>query len=194
MSFTGRIEDVSVADLFQFVQLGGRSGTLVLRRGELSAEIAFHRGAIVNARTPGMKRLGQLLVERAALAPQQLSRALELQAQESPRPSLGRVLIDEQMVAPATMYAAVREQFTFVVREALAWKQGRFEFLLGEFRPEDELAIHPGDLVPQVHLDTQAALIDAMRVFDEQARDAAQPKSSGARRASSSGFTGSQKT
>src|ERR1051325_4878844 len=173
MSFTGRIEDVSAADLFQFVQMGQRSGTLVLRRGELAAEIAFHRGAIVNARIAGMKRLGQLLVENGSLQPQDLARALEMQAKATPRPSLGQIFIDEGMVPAEAMYAAVREQFAWVVREVLAWKQGRFEFLLDDIRPADELAIQPGDLVPQVHLDTQAALLDALRLFDEQSRDAA---------------------
>src|SRR5262249_52839702 len=141
-------------------------------RGELAAEIAFHRGAIVNARIAGMKRLGQLLVESGALKPEHLAHALEIQAAATPRPSLGQVFIDEGMCAPDTMYAAVGEQFTWVVREVLAWKSGRFEFLLDDIRPADELAIQPGDLVPQVHLDTQAALLDALRLFDEQSRDA----------------------
>ena len=58
MSFSGRLEDVASADVLQFVQMGRRSGTLVVRQGEQSAEIAFRHGAIVNPRTAGESRVG----------------------------------------------------------------------------------------------------------------------------------------
>ena len=176
MSFSGRIEDVAATDLFQFVQMGARSGTLVLRNAAQVAEIAFHRGTIVNARMAGLPRLGDLLVERGALLPEDLDTALQRQAAASPRPSLGQVLVDSGLVPAEAMYAAVREQFGAVVREVVAWRQGQFEFLLDDIRPVDELAIQPGDLVPQVHIDTQAALLDALRMLDEQGREPAPAK------------------
>ena len=58
MSLTGNLEDVSVADTLQFIHLGGRTGTLTLQSGEATAEIAFHKGRIVNATGPASKRLG----------------------------------------------------------------------------------------------------------------------------------------
>ena len=171
MSFSGRLEDVIVADLLQFVQMGRRSGTLVLRRADETAEIAFHLGSIVNARLAGTPRLGALLVASGALSTESLEKALQTQLESVPRASLGQILVEDGLVAADVMYAAVREQFAEVVRAVLGWREGYFEFLLDDIRPVDELAVHPGDLVPQVHIDTQCALLDALRVMDEQKRD-----------------------
>jgi len=137
MSFSGRLEDVVATDLFQFVQMGQRSGTLLLRRGSAVAEIAFHRGSIVNARLAGTARLGELLVARGALSPEELESALQAQAATVPRPNLGQVLVERGLVAADVMYAAVRDQFGCVVREVLGWKQGTFEFLLDDIRPAE---------------------------------------------------------
>jgi hypothetical protein len=49
LSLSGNLEDVSVADALQFIHLGGRTGTLTLVQGEVTAEIGFHGGRIVNA-------------------------------------------------------------------------------------------------------------------------------------------------
>ena len=47
MSLNGKLEDVSLSDVMQFIHLGRRTGTLSLTRGRNEAEIGFHRGQIV---------------------------------------------------------------------------------------------------------------------------------------------------
>ena len=53
MSISGNLADVSVADVMQFIHLGGRTGTLVIKSEAGQAEIGFHRGQIVSASAPG---------------------------------------------------------------------------------------------------------------------------------------------
>src|SRR5438445_4709701 len=93
MSLSGNLEDVSVADALQFIHLGGRTGTLTLTSGELTAEIGFHQGRIVNAWGPGFKRLGELLVDAAIIDTATLEAALKTQETDSPRRSLGQILV-----------------------------------------------------------------------------------------------------
>ena len=162
MSLSGRLEDVVATDLFQFVQLGHRSGTLTLHSGEAAAEIGFHRGAIVNARMAGKPRLGELLVARGALAPEELERAVQVQSAATPRPLIGQVLLAGGHVAADAVYAAVREQVGAVMREVVGWKAGRFDFQLEPAKPAAPAA------VPDVHLDTQAAVLEALRQLDEK--------------------------
>ena len=64
MSLNGKLEDVSLADVMQFVHLGRRTGTLSLSRGSEDAEIGFHRGQIVNAWGHSSRRLSELLVAK----------------------------------------------------------------------------------------------------------------------------------
>src|SRR5215470_16712883 len=93
MSLSGNLEDVSVADALQFIHLGGRTGTLTLSRGEIRAEIGFHQGRIVNAVGPASKRLGDLLVDIGSISRETLDQALQEQERETPRRSLGQILV-----------------------------------------------------------------------------------------------------
>ena len=63
MSISGNLLDVSIADVMQFVHLGGRTGTLVIESQGRRGEVCFHRGRIINAWLPDSKKLGDLLGE-----------------------------------------------------------------------------------------------------------------------------------
>src|SRR2546430_9319726 len=94
MSLSGNLEDVSVADALQFIHLGGRTGTLTLSRGEVTAEIGFHQGRIVNAWGPGSQRLGDLLVDKGSISQDTLDQAFRDPESETPRPPLGQILVN----------------------------------------------------------------------------------------------------
>ena len=63
MSISGNLEDVSLADVLQFIYLGRSTGTLMLACRDRRAEVSFKRGQILNAWTPENQRLGEMLVE-----------------------------------------------------------------------------------------------------------------------------------
>ena len=180
MSLTGNLEDVSVADTLQFIHLGGRTGTLTLQSGEATAEIAFHKGRIVNATGPASKRLGELLLDAGAIDPATLQAALKVQEAEQPRRSLGQILVAMKAVTPETMYGAVEQQIEHTVYDLVTWSHGTFQFALDDLKPIDDIAVVPGDVIRHLNLDTQMVLLDALRVFDERNRDAerAKPKTS----------------
>ncbi len=173
MSLSGNLEDVSVADALQFIHLGGRSGTLTLNNGEVTAEIGFHQGRIVNAWGPGSKRLGELLLETGAIDAAALEKALALQAEESPRRSLGQILVAIEAVSAEEMYRTVEQQIVGTVYDLVTWSRGTFQFALDDLKPIDDIAVVPGDVIRHLNLDTQMVLLDALRLFDERNRDAA---------------------
>jgi hypothetical protein len=172
LSLSGNLEDVSVADAMQFIHLGGRTGTLTLTQGETRAEIGFHQGRIVNAWGPGSKRLGELLVGENVIDQPTLDAALQQQAQEQPRRSLGQILVAMKALAPESMYRAVQQQIERTVHDLVAWAQGTFHFALDDLKPIDDIAVFPGDVIGHLNLDTQMVLLDALRIFDERNRDA----------------------
>ncbi len=170
MSLSGNLEDVSVADALQFIHLGGRTGTLTLSRGEVSAEIGFHQGRIVNAWGPDSKRLGDLLVDNGSISQDTLDQALRDQERETPRRSLGQILVTIGALSAEAMYTAVQQQIERTVYDLVTWTSGTFHFALDDLKPIDDISVFPGDIVGHLRLDTQAVLLDALRIFDEKNR------------------------
>ncbi len=174
MSLNGKLEDVSLADVMQFVHLGRRTGTLSLTRGSQDAEIGFHRGQIVSAWAPGSRRLGELLVEKKLVDTGAMAELLRLQASEQPRRSLGQVLIASGTLTFDDIRAVIEEQIEQSIYELVTWSTGSFEFALDELKPIDDIAMYPGDVIPKLDLNTQMVLLEATRIMDEDNRRASE--------------------
>jgi hypothetical protein len=177
MSLRGNLGDVGLPDVLQFIHLGERSGTLQLRspRGE-RAEVAFHRGRIINAHGPGTRRVGDLLLDRGEIDAAALEEAVAEQRRDPAAPPLGRLLIAMGKVSPEAVRRAVEQQIEQVLYGLFTWTRAEFEFVLDEVRPCDDLALAPGDVLPDFHLDTQLLLLEAARLFDERRATSAGPK------------------
>jgi hypothetical protein len=170
MSISGNLLDVSIADVMQFVHLGGRTGTLNVECKGKQAEIGFHRGRIINAWTPDVKRLGDLLVEKGVIDAATLTEAVERQEREVPRVSLGKMLVTMGAVDTETLREFMTEKIELTIYELLSWRQGSFEFVIDELRPVDDIAVYPGDILPDIRLNTQMVVLEALRIFDERNR------------------------
>lgn len=170
MSISGSLEDVSVADVMQFIHLGQRTGTLVLQRRGESAMIGFHQGKLVSARAPGHARLGELLIDSGLLDPDALERAVASQSEATNHQSLGQILVARGDVDAEELRQAIVRQIETAVGEAVTWDSGSFEFVVDDLRPVDDIALYPGDLVPDSDINTQMVLLEAARIFDERNR------------------------
>ncbi|MEM8996750.1 MAG: DUF4388 domain-containing protein [Acidobacteriota bacterium] len=167
MSLNGKLEDVSLADVMQFVHLGRRTGTLSLSRGSEEAEIGFHRGQIVNAWGRSSVRLSDLLVQRDLVAPETMQHMQQQQAGEQPRRSLGQILVTSGTLDFETIRQAIEEQIEETIYELVTWATGSFEFALDELKPIEDIAMYPGDVIPKLDLNTQMVLLEASRIMDE---------------------------
>ncbi len=170
MSLNGKLEDVSLADVMQFVHLGRRTGTLSLTRGTQEAEIGFHRGQIVSASSPGSKGLGDLLVAKHLVDPQVMTELFRLQTAEQPRRSLGQVLVSTGTLEFEDIRKVIEEQIESSIYELVTWSSGSFDFALDELKPIDDIAMYPGDVIPKLDLNTQMVLLEATRIMDEKLR------------------------
>ena len=170
MSISGNLEDVSVAEVLQFVHIGRRTGTLVITSGEGRGEVGFHRGRIISAWSPNAKKLGDLLLAKGLLERPQLDEALRLQESQRPRRSLGKILVDSGLVRTPDLRKAVADQIEETVYQLVTWRQGSFEFAIDELRPVDDIGVYPGDILPDINLNTQMLVLEALRIFDEKNR------------------------
>ncbi len=171
MSLNGKLEDVSLSDVMQFIHLGRRTGTLSLTRGREEAEIGFHRGQIVSAWAPGSRRLATLLVDKGLVDGQSMTELIRAQSSELPRRSLGQVLVSSGTLTFDGIREAIEEQIETTIYELVKWTQGSFEFALDELKPIDDIAMYPGDVIPKLNVNTQMVLLEATRLLDEDNRD-----------------------
>lgn len=173
MSLSGDLGDVQVAEVMQFIHLGGRSGTLAIESPSGQAEIGFYRGQVVSARTAGAERLGELLLASGAIAAGVLDEALRRQAIERPRRPLGQLLVAMGALTVEALYRALADHVATAVQLVVTWDKGRFHFRADDLRMIDDLAVSPAELVAHVDLNTQMILLEALRLFDERSRRAA---------------------
>jgi len=172
MAISGSLEDVSVADVMQFIHLGQRTGTLMLRRDDERAMIGFHKGKLVSAGSPKTPRLGQLLTGADLITTEQLDEAMRTQVREEHERTLGQILLAMEAIEQDSLRRIVGQQIEETIGELVGWDRGTFEFVVDDLRPIDDIALYPGDVVPDADINTQMVLLEAARIFDERNRDA----------------------
>ncbi len=171
MSISGTLEDVGVSDVMQFIYIGQSTGTLYCERHDEKAEIRFHEGRIVAARGTGSARLGDLLFKHGVVTRATMDRALAIQAASEPRQVLGEVLVAMEVVTPDDLVDVVEAHIQETIIELLTWTRGTFRFALCDVHPIEGFERTPGEILPDVDLNTQAVLLEAARIFDSRNRD-----------------------
>lgn len=176
MAISGSLEDVSVADVMQFIHLGRRTGVLELAREGQGARVGFHSGKLVSAHGPKSARLGDLLIQAGVLPAEVVREAIAIQTSEAddePR-SLGQILLAMEAISAEDLKRIISAQIENTISDLVHWDRGTFEFIVDDFhRPVDDIALYPGDLLPDADINTQMVLLEAARIFDERNRDKA---------------------
>jgi len=168
VSISGNLADIAIVDLLQFVHMSQRSGTLLLeRRGEV-AHISFHRGRIASAWAPGSPSVAQHLLEQGRISKAELDRATQRRHEATGPLSLGQALLDEGGVAWDELRDAVAAKIERTIFELVHWNEGAFRLIADEVRADDEISFAPGDVLPDIDVDTQGILLEAVRLFDER--------------------------
>ncbi|HSL83805.1 MAG TPA: DUF4388 domain-containing protein, partial [Thermoanaerobaculia bacterium] len=174
----------------QFIHLGRRTGSLMLRRDDQRGVIGFHGGKLVSAGSPGTPRLGDLLQEAGLVRRDELDEAVRVQKAEDEPRSLGQILLGMEALDAESLRRVVGQQIEATVSELVAWDRGTFEFVVDDLRPVDDIALYPGDLVPDADINTQMVLLEAARIFDERNRGGATDDTPPARAAALEGEGG----
>ncbi len=176
MSISGKLEDAGVGEVMQFIHLGSRSGTLYIESEDAQAEIQFHHGRIAAARGSQTRRLGDLLVDRGIVDEKELLKSVELLKTTHRGQVLGEVLLSTGAISRDVLLEAVEEHIQETILDVIHWKSGTFKFALNEVRSISGFEMTPGELLPDVDLNTQMVLLEAARFEDEAKRDADQGK------------------
>ncbi len=168
MSIAGDLSDIAVVDLLQFVHMSQRSGTLLIESPKGSARISFQAGRIASAWSPTSLSVVKYLVDRGTLTLQQVTAAETRRRALVPVPSLGRALLDAGEVSIRDLREAVATKIEQTIFELVSWSSGTFQLLADEVEIDEELTFAPGEVLPELDVDTQSILLEAVRLFDER--------------------------
>jgi hypothetical protein len=168
-AFEGRLEDVPLADIIQVLQVGAKTGGLLLRRPSgAGAQILFRGGSVIQATcTESYQSLGDRLVARGLVSKVDVKEGLHYLAQ-FPGMRLGDALVELGAVTRSTIEDEVKVQMAETIDRVTSWTDGEFEFRIGAAslpRGIPELAlepIHERGVEPR-HLLLEASLLQDKR-------------------------------
>ena len=124
----GSLRNVPLADIFQVIATGQKSGVLTVQRGAARARIYFDRGRIGYAHvTPGV-HLGEILVHMDLLTAHEVQELLRRQHTEMPGTQLGEMAVRLGLLDQEDLNRAIDRQALEVVSDLLTWSEGRFYF------------------------------------------------------------------
>lgn len=172
MALKGKLEDMPVVDVLQFIYASRRNGTLHLESRDRRGFVVFRDGNIAQASTNATdNNLGNILLARDLIEEDDLARAVEAQRSRFKAMPLGRVLVETGFLSEEEVKAAVEEQIEAAVRDFVLWLDGDFVFELGTAaEPTDDVAVPVEGILPGVTVDTQHLLLECIRIFDERDR------------------------
>ena len=170
MPFSGKIGDLPIADLLQYLHAGQKSGTIILTRGIQKAYVYLHKGNIVHAVNPDRSNIGDLLLENRDITLKILQKALVHQSSQSKHMAIGQILIEMGAITQGRLKEVILNQIKLVISGLVTWMKGDFTFEPNEMIPVDDINLNPTSVLPMSNVNTQHLLLETARLLDEKDR------------------------
>jgi len=160
MALEGSLRDFDLFSLFNMIKTQGKSGTLVLSRGQEFVKVFFDQGDIVGCDSNQVRmedRVGAMLVRLGRLSGDELLTMIQKQRQTLKR--MGTLLLESGKVSSQDLQDALFNQAMSIIYRTFRWIEGDYRF--------DSML--PLDLdrenFPAIPVDT--VLMEAARIMDE---------------------------
>jgi Domain of unknown function (DUF4388) len=168
MSLVGRLEDIELPELIQFLASNRKTGRLTLSRRDGHGVILLRLGRILYAASNSVREtLGHLLVARGLISESTLMEALEHQhwGQEGKR--LGEILIEMGKLEEAALEDVMKDQTRAVIQELFGWTAGFFKFESLDIPDRGDVEVDARDFLLMKGVNTDEVLLEAARRLDE---------------------------
>jgi hypothetical protein len=178
MAFTGELEHLHIVDIIQLVHTTRKSGIFSVKGTKGESRIVFSSGYIVGANhINNSVRIGTVLVKMGAITIDDLKQALGVtkDAARGREPLLG-TLIQMGKLKREDALKGLKKLVELTIVELMNWTKGTFTFDTDAIIFSSVGGDSSGDMGPDVVLDAQMVLMDALRIFDERERDRAAGK------------------
>jgi len=175
MSLAGKLEDLGLADIFQILSVGRKTGTLTIKGTKGTALIVFKNGMIVRAETDDLENsLANNMLQAGLIKDTVLNLAEEVK-KKLPSKSTAEILFDLGAVNKSILEQVTRKRIENVVYQILLWKDGDFQFELDDLDIEEKT--HLADLGWELAkgMSPEYLLMEGARVHDESTQSSFVP-------------------
>jgi hypothetical protein len=168
MSLVGRLEDIELPELIQFLANNRKTGRLTLSRRDGHGVVLMRLGRIIYAASNSVREtLGHLLVGRGLITESTLMEALEHQhwGQEGKR--LGEILLEMGKLEEGALEDVMKDQTRAVIQELFGWTAAFFKFETFEIPDRGDIEVDARDFLLMKGVNTDEVLLEAARRLDE---------------------------
>jgi len=168
MAITGNLRTMQLSELLQWLSMGQKTGTLVVRGTAGEKRIYFQAGKIISSSsTIEREYLGHFLVAFGYISEEELTKAM--QVQEESRILLGKILVTIGAITEEDLTDLIKLKAAETIYDIFLWTEGAFEFVDGE--------IQKMPMVP-IQADVTGIVMEGLRRYDEWQRIRTKIKSS----------------
>ncbi len=176
MAIVGRLEEVSLGQILEYLGMSEKTGRLTVTTGTDECLVVLRSGRIIYATSSSVhETFGSIVTGLGLVTETQLAEALRLQHQSAEERRLGAILQEMGALTAADARTAMMQQFRTVLAEVLAWKRGFFRFRLLRIPDHGEVEVDARDLLADWPVDPRQVILDTARMGDEASRDEPRP-------------------
>lgn len=175
MSLAGRLEDLALADIFQILSVGRKTGTLLVNGSKGTAAIVFKNGLIVRAETNDLeKNLGNYILDSGLVKDTVFNMAVEVK-KKLPSKSIAEILHDFGSVNKESIEKLAKKRIEKVIYRLLLWEDGDFQFELDDLNIEGRTVLDDLGWEVAKGLSPEYLLMEGARIHDESTQPFATP-------------------
>ena len=145
MALQGNLQDFTVTQLLNLINLAGKSGALVLEAHNEVARLIFRQGKLAYAQlmSENGQKQGTLpsILHRAEKINDAQLNTLQTRAAEMSDKELGLLLINSGYVTQQDILESLQAHFVFVIQQLFTWVEGRFKFESNQDVPENKIPV-----------------------------------------------------
>ena len=157
MGITGNLKTMQLGELFQWLSLGSKTGTLLIDGHGVEKRIYFQEGRIASTSSSDQREyLGHFLVSNGFITEEELKMAMEVQ--EESQILLGKILVMINAIAESDLLRLMRKKAEESIYDVFLWTEGSFEFVDGDL---------PDQKMVPLSLDVTGIVMEGMRRYDE---------------------------
>ncbi|MFY9551644.1 MAG: DUF4388 domain-containing protein [Thermoanaerobaculia bacterium] len=157
MGITGNLKTMQLGELFQWLSLGSKTGTLLIDGHGVEKRVYFQDGRIASTSSSDQREyLGHFLVSHGYISEEELKMAMEVQ--EESQILLGKILVMINAIAEADLLRLMRKKAEESIYDVFLWTEGNFEFVDGDL---------PDQKMVPLSLDVTGIVMEGMRRYDE---------------------------
>ncbi len=168
MSLVGRLEDIELPELIQFLANNRKTGRLTLSRRGGHGVVLMRAGRILYAASNSVREtLGNLLVCRGLITETTLMEALEHQHWGHEAKRLGEILLEMGRLEEEALEQVMKDQTRAVIQELFGWTAGFFKFESLDIPDRGDVEVDARDFLLMKGVNTDEVLLEAARRLDE---------------------------